>query len=150
IELAAPAFVATATCGFKAGEEPPTVGKAWQPEQLSRLKRGPRPLPGASVPETESTSWNVVFPLLNAASSPGVRLLSGSPVPREAEALIGPGSRWARALPEKRKNADEMAAFKHVDWPKRKGSIRTNPPLQNERLLSRIPRPTEHTKSLHL
>ncbi len=41
-----------------AGLEPPTAGKAWQPAQLLRLNRGPRPTPASpgTVPETESIS----------------------------------------------------------------------------------------------
>ena len=55
--LFAPKAVASATCGFTAGAEPPCVGNAWQPTQLSRLKRGPSP----SV--TCSSSLNEACPL---------------------------------------------------------------------------------------
>src|ERR1700722_2194574 len=57
--LLAPKAVARATCGFTAGAEPPWVGKAWQPTQMSRSKPGHRPL------ETNSSSLKVAEPLKN-------------------------------------------------------------------------------------
>jgi hypothetical protein len=41
--LTAPALVATSSCGLVAGLLPPIAGCAWQPAQLSKLNRGPRP-----------------------------------------------------------------------------------------------------------
>src|SRR5882672_10295029 len=45
----APSAVATVACGLTGGDDPPCVGKLWQPSQLSRLKRGPSPSPRSSA-----------------------------------------------------------------------------------------------------
>src|SRR3569833_2193278 len=82
----APMAVARATCGFTAGEEPPCVGKAWQPTQLSRLQRGPRPSP------MFSSSLKFSCPLRNSVAWSGVR--PGTGLPAVSVALVGltPGS----------------------------------------------------------
>src|SRR5262249_34181847 len=54
----APCAVATATRGLVVGLEPPAASWEWQPAQLSRLKRGPKPSP------TASTSSNTSFDAL--------------------------------------------------------------------------------------
>src|SRR3569833_632691 len=82
----APKAVARANRGFTAGEEPPCVGKDWQPTQLSRLKRGPRP---SAIP---SSSLKFSCPLLNSVIWSGVR--PGTGLPAVSVALVGltPGS----------------------------------------------------------
>src|SRR4029077_12217415 len=57
--LVAPALAAIAGNGLVAGLVPPIAGCEWHAAQLSALKRGPRPWPGApeTVPDTESISW---------------------------------------------------------------------------------------------
>ena len=50
----APKAVAMATWGLTAGDEPPPAGWMWQPWQLSRLKRGPRPSPTPSASANSS------------------------------------------------------------------------------------------------
>src|SRR5580658_7453454 len=84
----APSNIATATSGFVDGLVPPTVGWAWQPAQLFRLNRGPRPVPlivpaGASliVPDTEATSLNWASAAVNKLSSAGPRPGSAPPAP---------------------------------------------------------------------
>src|SRR5437764_14714786 len=122
IALLAPAFVAIAICGLTAGDDPPIAGKAWQPAQESRLKRGPSPLPGVTTPETESTSWNVASPLLKAAVSPDVRPLSASPVEGEFPPpfpfrMRGPGSCCATTEHGNRRKAAQMAAWRPNRFP---------------------------------
>ena len=43
-------------CGLVAGPVPPTAGCAWHELQLFELKRGPKPLFPAGLPETDSTA----------------------------------------------------------------------------------------------
>ncbi len=90
--LFAPKAVAIATCGFTAGDDPPCVGKEWQPTQLSRLKRGPSP----SV--TVSSCLNEVCPWKNSVVWSVVR--PGTGFPKVSVALVGltPGSAAAAAL----------------------------------------------------
>src|SRR3982074_2661760 len=73
--LVAPSRVATFTCGLIDGLEPPIAGCAWQPAQLFKLKRGPRPLPSSpfSEPDTESTSLNAWRPALKNDFSESVK-----------------------------------------------------------------------------
>ena len=80
----APKALATATCGFIAGEVPPVAGWMWQPPQLSRLKRGPRPSP------TPSASSYSTRPAWKNISSLGVR--PGSDPPAPASPVRTPGS----------------------------------------------------------
>src|SRR5579863_7450864 len=93
----APSKVATATSGLVAGLVPPTVGKAWQPAQPLRLKRGPSPTPGSPgrFPETESTSRNRFCAAAKKFCSLVLSPASGPPAP--GGPTRGPGS-TTRAL----------------------------------------------------
>jgi hypothetical protein len=53
--LRAPNAVAISTFGLTAGLVPPAAGCEWHPTQLSRLKRGPSPLPTPSASENASS-----------------------------------------------------------------------------------------------
>src|SRR5438876_5362980 len=57
IALRAPWALAILNCGFCLGLDPPGAGQAWQPPQLSPLKRGPRPTPDSMSPAMECTCW---------------------------------------------------------------------------------------------
>src|SRR5215467_3996986 len=70
-----PSRLANATCGFVAGELPPTAGAAWQPPQLSRFILGPRPS------GTSSAVLKAVWPALKNAVCPALRPGSGLPAP---------------------------------------------------------------------
>jgi hypothetical protein len=73
-------------CGLLAGPVPPIAGCAWQELQLFELKRGPKPLFPAGLPETDSTAWNRVCPSLKNERIPlglfDVTDESAAPVPR--------------------------------------------------------------------
>src|SRR5882724_3644446 len=68
----APSAVATVACGLTGGDEPPWVGKLWQPSQLSRLKRGPSPCPRSSFsaklscPRKNRVFWSAVSPAIGS------------------------------------------------------------------------------------
>src|SRR5579862_341564 len=106
--------------GLLAPPVPPTVGCEWQPAQLLKLKRGPRPL--LAVPEMASEFWKRVRPLLKKSCTPvgvfAATELSGSGLVAVAPAcpLIAPGrtpgSVCAKAtpLPETTKIAAHSAA----------------------------------------
>lgn len=79
---AVPSFVATAIWGLTAGLEPPMSGCAWQPAQLSRLNRGPRPASVSEMdPWTDATSWKTSFATGNTCCSKDVRPGSIPPAP---------------------------------------------------------------------
>ncbi len=90
ILLRAPKAVPTVTCGLSGGDDPPAAGWLWQPTQLSRLKRGPRPSP---IP---STSANVFWPSRNNVLWSGLRFASGSPAaglpPRTPGSVAAPAA----------------------------------------------------------
>ena len=83
--LRAPNAVAISTCGLTAGLVPPAAGCEWHPTQLSRLKRGPSPLPMPSASENASS------PLAKNACCVAVRPASIAPAP--AAPRRTPGSR---------------------------------------------------------
>src|SRR5712692_9838683 len=90
--LRANSLVATSTCGFTLGLDPPEAGKAWQLPQESELKPGPRPAsPLAGGLRTKATSSNTAFPCWKNRSWPAVRPAKG--VPAAAAPARTPGSR---------------------------------------------------------
>src|ERR1051325_5208789 len=87
--LRAPSAVASPTCGFWNGLEPPTAGWAWQAAQLREVERGPRPTPSSPerAPATESTSRK-----RSLASLKKLRMVAGLLASTEERALPAPAA----------------------------------------------------------
>src|SRR6476620_8329335 len=82
---------AAVICGFVAGLEPPAAGKLWQPPQLVKLNRGPKPSSVFGiVPLTDETSLNASKPVAKNFPSISDNPVIGPPAP--AAPVRTPGS----------------------------------------------------------
>lgn len=96
-----PPLAAIAGNGLIAGLLPPMLGCEWHAAQLSALKRGPRPEPGApfTVPDTESISWKIACADVKNCFCNVVSPDSEPPAPGAPPRTPGSETAWPKAAP---------------------------------------------------